>query len=41
VVEVAEIIIHKADEPDLLADLFDANALANKDNAEVAKGPIV
>ncbi len=34
-VEVAEIIVHKADEPNVLADLLDANALAGEDGAEI------
>jgi hypothetical protein len=29
VVEVSEIIIHEADEPNVVADLFDADALAD------------
>jgi len=33
VVEVAEVIVHKADEPNLLADLLDAEALASEDGA--------
>ena len=35
VVEVAEIIVHEADEPNLLADLLDADALAGEDGAEI------
>jgi hypothetical protein len=35
VVEVAQIIIHEADEPNLLADLLDADELAGKDGAEI------
>lgn len=34
-VEVTEIISHKADQPNLVADLFDADALAGEDEAEV------
>ena len=39
-VEVAEIIVHKADEPNLLADLLDADALAGEDGAEIDLLPI-
>jgi hypothetical protein len=35
VVKVAEIIVHKADEPNLVADLLDADALAGEDDAEI------
>jgi hypothetical protein len=35
VVEVTEIIIHKADQPDPIADLFDTDALAGEDEAEI------
>ena len=34
-VKVAEIIVHKADQPNLVADLFDAYALASEDLAEI------
>ena len=34
-IEVAEIVIHEADEPNLLADLLDADALAGEDGAEI------
>ncbi len=34
-VEVAEIVVHEADEPNLLADLLDADALAGEDGAEI------
>jgi hypothetical protein len=34
-VEVAEIIVHKADQPNLIAHLFDADALASEDDAEI------
>ena len=30
--EVAEIIIHKADQPEFIADLFDADALSSEDD---------
>jgi hypothetical protein len=40
VVEVAEIIIHKADQPELVAHLFDADALTGEDNAEIDLLPI-
>jgi len=35
VIEVAEIVIHEGDEPDLIAHLFDADALAGEDEAEI------
>ena len=34
-VEVAEIIVHKADQPNLVAHLFDSDALASEDDAEI------
>ena len=34
-VEVSEIIVHKADQPNLVAHLFDTNALAGEDDAEI------
>ncbi len=37
VVEVAEIIVHEADEPNVLAHLFDADALTGEDDAEPSK----
>ncbi len=40
VVEVAEIVVHEADEPNLLADLLDADALAGEDGAEIDFLPI-
>jgi hypothetical protein len=40
VVEVAEIIVHKTDEPNLLADLPDADALAREHGAEIDLPPI-
>jgi hypothetical protein len=40
VVEVSEIVVDKADQPNLLADLFDANALAGEDEAEIDLAPI-
>ncbi len=39
-VEVSEIIVHKADQPNLLADLFDADALAGEDEVEIDLPPI-
>ena len=33
--EVAQIIIHEGDEPNEVADLFDADALAGEDGAEI------
>ena len=39
-VEVAEIIVHEADEPNVLADLLDADALAGEDGAEIDLLPI-
>jgi hypothetical protein len=39
-VEVAEIIVHKADQPNLVAHLFDADALAGEDDAEIDLLPI-
>src|SRR5260370_40421619 len=38
--EVAEVILHKADQPNLLADLLDADALAGEDRAEIDFLPI-
>jgi len=35
VVEVAQIIVHEADEPNLVAHLFDADSLAGEDQAEI------
>jgi hypothetical protein len=40
VVEVAEIIVHEADEPNVLVHLFDSDALAGEDSAEVYFPPI-
>jgi integrase len=40
VIEVAEIIVHEADEPNLAADLFDADALTGEDQAEIDLVPI-
>ena len=40
VVEVAEIVVHEADQPNLLADLLDADALAGEDGAEIDLLPI-
>jgi len=40
VVEVAEIIVHEADEPNVLAHLFDADALTGEDDAEIDLLPI-
>jgi hypothetical protein len=40
VVEVAEIIVHEADEPNVLAHLFDADALTGEDDAEIDFLPI-
>ena len=34
-VEVGQIIIHEANEPNEVADLFDADALAGEDGAEI------
>src|SRR6478736_219619 len=34
-VEVPEIAVHKADQPNLVAHLFDTNALAGEDDAEI------
>ena len=39
-VEVSEIIVHEADEPNVLADLFDADALAGEDGTEIDFLPI-
>ena len=35
VVEVAEIVVHEADEPNPIVGLFDADGLAGKDLAEI------
>src|ERR1700726_2097978 len=40
VIEVTEIVIHEADEPDLLAHLFDAHLLPGEHGAEVDFLPI-
>ena len=40
VVEIAEIVIHEGDEPDILADLFDAHLLPSKYDAEIDFLPI-
>ena len=34
-VEVPEIVIHEADEPDVVGHLLDADALAGEDGAEI------
>ena len=39
-VEVAEIIVHEADEPNVLADLLDADALTGENSAEIDLPPI-
>ena len=39
-VEVSEIVVHEADEPNVLAHLFDADALAGEDEAEIDFLPI-
>ena len=39
-IEVTEIIVHEADEPNLVADLFDADALTSEDQAEIDLLPI-
>ena len=41
VIEVAEIVLHEADEPDLVADLYDADHLAGKYDAQVDFLPVV
>jgi hypothetical protein len=33
--EVSQIIIHKADEPDVIVNFFDADGLAGKDLAKI------
>jgi len=35
VIKVSEIVLHKADEPDFVTDLFDADLLASEDCAQV------
>ena len=35
IVEVSQIIVHEADEPDVLVDLFDSDFLAGEDLAEI------
>src|SRR4051794_36991297 len=40
VVEIAEIVIHEGDEPDILAHLFDADLLPSKYDAEIDFLPI-
>ena len=39
-VEVAEIVAHKADEPNLFAHLFDTDFLTGEDGAEIDLLPI-
>ena len=39
-IEVAEIVAHEADEPNLVADLLDADALTGEDGAEIDLLPI-
>ena len=34
-IEEPQIVIHKADEPDSIADLLDAHVLASEDGAEI------
>ena len=34
-IEVPEVIVHEADEPDVLAHLLDADALAREDGTEI------
>jgi len=34
-IEVPQIIIHKADQPDVVVNLFDADGLTGKDLAEI------
>ena len=41
VIEVTEIILHEADEPDLVGNLFDAHLLAGKRSAQVNLLPVV
>lgn len=40
-IEVSEIVVHDADEPDALAHLFDADSLAGEDVAQVDLAPVV
>ena len=35
IVEVSQIIVHEASQPDMVLDLFDADGLAGKDKTEV------
>ena len=34
-IEVSEIVVHEADEPDFIGDLLDADLLAGEDGAQV------
>ena len=34
-IEEAQVVFHKTDEPDFIADLFDADVLAGEDGTEV------
>ena len=34
-IEEAEVVVHEADEPDFVGDLFDADVLAGEDLAEI------
>jgi hypothetical protein len=40
VIGVSEIIVHEADEPNVLAHLLDADALAGEDDTEIDFLPI-
>jgi hypothetical protein len=35
VVEVAQVVVHEADEPDVVIDLFDSDIVTREDTAEV------
>jgi hypothetical protein len=34
-IEEAQVVLHKADEPDFIADLFNPDVLASEDDAEI------
>jgi len=40
VVDVAKIIVHKADEPNLVTNLLDSDALAGEDGTEIDLAPV-
>ena len=39
-VEIAQVVVHKADQPDVVADLLDADVLPGEDAAEIDLLPV-